>query len=123
MTKTSIALGLGILAILVTGSASWAQNQAEGRNLYATYCSSCHGDRGKGDGMAAASLPAKPTDHTNGAIMNKLSDQFLLDIVSKGGSAVGRSSFMPSWGATFNEKQLLDIVAYIRTLAVPQYRP
>jgi len=123
MKKTTVTLGLWILAVMATGSASWAQNQADGRNLYMTYCSSCHGERGKGDGMAAASLPAKPADHTNGAVMNQLSDQFLLDIISKGGAAVGKSSFMPSWGAAFNERQLRDIIAYIRTLAVPPYRP
>ena len=73
--------------------------------------------------MAAASLPVKPTDHTNGAVMNRLSDQFLLEIISKGGGAVGKSGFMPSWGATFDEKQLRHLIAYIRTLAVPPYRP
>jgi mono/diheme cytochrome c family protein len=123
MIRIFFAVGLGVLASLSTGSASWGQNQAEGRNLYATYCSTCHGEQGKGDGMAAASLPAKPADHTNGAVMNKLSDQFLLDIISKGGAAVSKSSFMPSWGAALNEKQLRDIIAYIRTLAVPPYRP
>ncbi len=73
----------------------WAQNQAEGRKLYASYCSTCHGEKGKGDGMAAKSLPAKPADHTNGAIMNQMNDKFLVDVIAKGGSAVGKSSFMP----------------------------
>lgn len=123
MIRIFLALGLGLSASLSTGSASWGQNQAEGKKLYAAYCATCHGEQGKGDGMAAASLPAKPADHTNGAVMNKLSDQFLLDIISKGGGAVGKSSFMPSWGAALNEKQLRDVVAYIRSLAVPPYRP
>jgi mono/diheme cytochrome c family protein len=123
MTKMAIFLGLWILALTAMGSVGWAQNQAEGKKIYLTYCSSCHGEQGKGDGMAAASLPAKPSDHTNGAIMNRLSDQFLSDIISQGGGAVGKSSFMPSWGAALNEKQLRDVVAYIRTLAVPPYRP
>jgi mono/diheme cytochrome c family protein len=123
VTKSAIILGFLILALPRMGSVSWAQNQAEGKKIYLAYCSSCHGERGKGDGMAAASLPAKPSDHTNGAIMNRLSDQFLLDIIAKGGGAVGKSSFMPSWGAALNEKQLRDVVAYIRALAVPPYRP
>ncbi len=123
MIKTAIFVGLWTLALPVMGSVGWAQNQAEGKKIYLTYCSTCHGEQGKGDGMAAASLPAKPSDHTNGAIMNRLSDQFLLDIISKGGAAVGKSSFMPSWGAALNEKQLRDVVTYIRTLAVPPHRP
>lgn len=102
---------------------AWAQNNAEGKKLYESYCSTCHGDKGKGNGPAAQSLPAKPADHTNGAVMNSLSDQFLLDIIAKGGSAVKKSSFMPSWGSALNEKQIKDIIAHIRTLADPPYRP
>lgn len=88
-----------------------------------TYCSSCHGDKGKGDGAAAVSLPAKPADHTNGSIMNRLNDKFLYDIISKGGGAVGKSSFMPAWGGALNDTQIRDVIAYIRSLAAPPYRP
>ena len=111
------------VGILTGAGSSWAQNATEGKKLYTTYCSTCHGETGKGDGMAAASLPAKPADHTNGAVMNQLSDKFLLEIISKGGGAAGKSTFMPSWGGSLNEKQIRDIVAYIRTLAVPPYKP
>ena len=111
-----------ICSVLLSGVAGWAQNQAEGRKLYASYCATCHGEKGKGDGMAAKSLPAKPADHTNGAVMNQLNDKFLLDVISKGGSAVGKSSFMPSWGGALDEKQIRDLVAFIRTLAVPAYK-
>ena len=72
--------------------------------------------------MAAKSLPVKPADHTNGAVMNKFSDQSLTEIVSKGGSAVGKSSFMPGWGSSLNDKQILDIIAYVRSLADPLYK-
>ena len=36
-----------------------------GKTLYQAYCSPCHGDKGKGDGPAAASLNPKPADHTS----------------------------------------------------------
>ena len=100
----------------------WAQNQAEGKNLYGTYCSTCHGEKGKGDGLASKSLPVKPADHTNGSMMNQLSDKFLFDIISKGGGAVGKSAFMPAWGGQFKEKQVSDIIAYIRSIADPPYK-
>jgi len=101
----------------------WAQNAAEGRKLYQGNCASCHGENGKGDGVAAQSLPAKPADHTNGAVMNALTDKWLVDIISKGGGAVGKSSFMPAWGSALDEKQVRDIVGYIRSIAVPPYKP
>jgi mono/diheme cytochrome c family protein len=100
-----------------------AQTQSEGKKLYLTYCASCHGDSGKGDGPAARSLPVKPANHTDGSVMNPLSDKFLLDIISKGGSAVGKSPMMPGWGGQFKENQLRDIVAYVRSIAVPPYSP
>jgi len=123
MKKIILTMGFSLSAIIIGASPGWTQNLAEGRKLYASYCSSCHGDKGKGDGIAAGSLPVKPRDHTNGAVMNQLTDQALTDIISKGGGAVGKSSFMPAWGTSLNEKDVREIVAYIRTLAVPPYKP
>jgi mono/diheme cytochrome c family protein len=55
--------------------------------------------------------------------MNQLSDKFLIEVISKGGSGVGKSSFMPAWGSSLNEKQIRDIIAYLRTIADPPFRP
>jgi mono/diheme cytochrome c family protein len=112
-----------IVLTLITAGVSWGQNQAGGKNVYMTYCASCHGERGKGDGTAAMSLPAKPADHTDGAIMNQLNDKFLYDIIAKGGGAVGKSGFMPSWGGALSDSQIRDVIAYIRSVATPPYRP
>ena len=111
------------LLMVVQSSLAWAQNAAEGRKLYADYCSTCHGDKGKGDGPAAAALPVKPADHTNGAVMNQFSDEFLTTIIAKGGTAVGKSSFMPSWGGALDQREIRDIVAYVRSIANPPYKP
>jgi mono/diheme cytochrome c family protein len=121
MKLPSIELLAISLYVLAWVGPAEAQNAAEGKKLYATYCATCHGDSGKGDGVAAASLPVKPADHTNGAVMNKLSDQFLSDIISKGGGAVDKSGFMPAWGSSLNGKQVADVVAYIRSIANPPY--
>jgi mono/diheme cytochrome c family protein len=103
---------------LLWPTAAQAQNQAEGKKLYLNYCASCHGETGKGDGPASQSLPVKPADHTDRAVMGQLSDKFLREIISKGGSAVGRSFMMPGWGQ-LTEAQLSDLVAFIRSLAQP----
>ncbi len=113
---------LTVLAVLVAVSAALAQDKDEGKKLYTTYCSSCHGDSGKGDGPAAASLPVKPANHTDGNVMNKLSDKTLTDIISKGGQAAGKSAFMPAWGNALRDKQIADIVAYLRSIANPPYK-
>jgi mono/diheme cytochrome c family protein len=54
--------------------------------------------------------------------MNQLNDKFLLDIISKGGSAVGKSPMMPGWGGQFKEAEVRDILAYVRSIAVPPYK-
>jgi mono/diheme cytochrome c family protein len=116
-------LGLAFFVIVLAGAASvYGQDQAEGKKLYSTYCSSCHGETGKGDGPAAASLPVKPVNHTDGAVMNQLSDKFLTEIISKGGTAVGKSALMPGWGSQIKDKQLRDVIAYIRSIADPPYK-
>jgi mono/diheme cytochrome c family protein len=53
--------------------------------------------------------------------MNQFADKFLLEIISREGSAVGKSPFMPGWGSQLKEKQAREIVSYIRSLAVPSY--
>lgn len=107
------------MILLIVAPPAAAQDKAEGKKLYITYCSGCHGESGKGDGPAAVSLPVKPTNHTDGAAMNQLPDKFLLEIISKGGQAVGKSSFMPAWGNQLKEKQIRDVIAHIRSLARP----
>jgi cytochrome c553 len=44
-----------------------------GQALYKKQCAMCHGDKGKGDGIAAASLAKAPANHTS-AMVQKLSD-------------------------------------------------
>ena len=91
----------------------------QGKRIYRENCAPCHGEVGKGDGVGARSLPVRPADHTNPAVMNLRTDAFLRDVIAKGGSAMGLSSFMPAWQGIFKDKEIEDLVAYIRTLALP----
>jgi mono/diheme cytochrome c family protein len=112
-----------VILVLIAAQVVAAQDKAEGKKLYGTYCSGCHGETGKGDGPAAVSLPVKPANHTDGTAMNQIPDKILSEIISKGGQAVGKSPFMPGWGSQLNEKQIRDILAYVRSLATPSYAP
>jgi mono/diheme cytochrome c family protein len=65
----------------------------------------------------------KPRDHTDGRYMNALSDAHLATVISEGGAAVQRSPLMPSWKGTLSPQQIADVITYLRTLAVPPYKP
>lgn len=99
-----------------------APDPREGARLYATYCASCHGARGAGDGPAAAALDPRPARHDDGAFMNALSNEHLFRVIEGGGVAVGKSPRMAPWGGTLSEQEIWDVVAFLRSLANPPYR-
>jgi mono/diheme cytochrome c family protein len=94
---------------------------AKGKVIYQTYCVACHGPEGKGDGPAAASLTTKPADHADGNVMNKIPNEVLFKAIKEGGASVGKSNLMRAWGATLNDEQVKDVLAFVRSLAVPPY--
>ncbi len=87
-----------------------------GRRLYAHYCVMCHGETGTGDGWNAVNLETKPANHTDDRRLSKTEDRLLHGVVARGGMNTGRSFLMPPWGGTFTDRELWDLVAYIRTL-------
>ncbi len=36
--------------------------------------------------------------------------------IAKGGLAIGKSSYMPAWGETLSDQQIMDIIAHVRSL-------
>jgi mono/diheme cytochrome c family protein len=100
-----------------------AADPAKGAPLYGTYCASCHGPKGCGDGPLSATLDPKPAKHCDGNLMNKETDEFLFKVVKEGGASVGKSPLMAPWGGTLTDAQIHDVVAFVRSLAVPPYKP
>jgi mono/diheme cytochrome c family protein len=90
---------------------------AAGAALYATYCASCHGPKGDGDGPVSAGLNPKPAKHSDAAYMDTLSDEHLFKVIKEGGPAVGKSPLMAPWGGTLSDAQIHDVVAFVRTLS------
>ena len=62
-------------------------------------------------------LVPEPARHSDAVLMNALSDEYLLDLLKKGGPAYGKSPLMGAWGRVLSEQRLLDLVAYTRTLS------
>ena len=114
---------LVLVCLMLWPLAGQAQDAAAGKEIYEQYCALCHGPQGKGDGSLSANLDPKPRNHTDGAYMNALTDAHLLKVVGEGGAAAGLSPIMPAWKGILSAQQIQDVVAFVRTLAVPPYTP
>ena len=82
---------------------------AAGKKLYSQYCAVCHGDKGKGDGIAAASLNPKPADHTSDKVQSQSDGAIFWKMTT------GRPP-MASYAKSLTETQRWQLVDYIRTL-------
>ena len=120
--KGRIVLGCLVLITIVgtVQTAMGAGNAEAGGKLYQTRCAPCHGPDGKAATPTAQALNPKPRDHTDGAYMNQLSHEHLVKVIRNGGPAVGKSPIMPP-NPDLNDQQIDDIIAFVRTLAVPPY--
>jgi mono/diheme cytochrome c family protein len=87
-----------------------------GKEVYVHYCQTCHGESGAGDGFNAFNLDPRPRDISDPAIQKKKTDADLADAIRRGGSGVGLSPLMPPWGRTLSERQIGDVILYVRTL-------
>ncbi len=80
----------------------------EAKKLYNQMCSICHGDKGKGDGMAGSALNPKPADFTSEEIQAE-SDGALFWKLSEGRTP------MAAYKGSLKEEQRWQLVNYIRT--------
>jgi mono/diheme cytochrome c family protein len=101
-----------------SGAAPGSSGDAKaGLEIHKKNCLRCHGEQGKGDGPAAKLLKTKPSDWSDKAKMSSLSDQDLFKVISKGGEAVGRSKLMPAFGEKLSDKDISNVIAFVRSLA------
>ena len=83
---------------------------ADGKAMYTANCAPCHGDKGRGDGPAAAALNPKPADHSSATVQSE-TDGSLFWKLSEGRNP------MPSYKKILTDKQRWELINYIRTLS------
>jgi len=113
--KSIKVVSLLLLVMMLGGINSFAAgDSAKGKESYNQICAMCHGDTGKGDGVAAASLDPKPRDLSSGEYVSTLTDEHIFKVIKEGGESVGKSNLMPAWGAVLSDDKIWDVVAYLR---------
>ncbi len=92
-------------------------SEQRGANLYAYYCAVCHGKNGEGDGFNSSQLSTPPAKHDDATFMSTFSDADVAKAIKGGGPALGRSTDMPPWGRVLTDREVSDLVAFVRTLS------
>jgi mono/diheme cytochrome c family protein len=110
----ALALAGAAPALVCWAPAAPAGDLGHGQELFARYCSGCHGRDGRGEAKtfrpSVGNLAVKE-------LMDQLTDEYLFTVIKKGGVAVGKNAAMPAWQSQLDDAQIWDLVGFVRTLA------
>lgn len=95
-----------------------------GKQLNEIHCIRCHDSESTPARVSnQGNLEAKAHSFTDGAVLNSMSDATLVAFISHGGAALNKSAEMPPYGNTLNKAEIDALVAFLRAVADPPYRP
>ena len=108
------------LAVLLAGLSSFTHAEtadvAAGKRIYMEVCKTCHGLDGRGPGDMKFSPPA--ADLTSPQVQTKL-DSRLYNSIHEGRA----NTAMGAWKYELNTKEVLDVLAYVRTFGSRSAEP
>jgi mono/diheme cytochrome c family protein len=113
-TNSVVLAGLTLVSLVATGTERpkvTAKEIGEGRAIYVQQCSSCHGNRGQGDGPAALTLDPAPPDFTTGNFKYGGKPEEIYNTLENGVP----NSMMVSY-KHLSENQRWALVAYVESL-------
>ncbi len=92
---------------------------AYGRPVFEQYCAICHGETGDGNGFNAYNLKShfgvQPFAFTDSLAAAQVGFAEVAKAIREGGSAVGKSPYMPPWRHTLTEYELAAVTAFVWT--------
>ncbi len=97
--------------------------QAQGKRIFYNNCVWCHADATPAGPSNRNNLTPNPPLFNDGTTLNGLSDDFLQNIITLGGSAMGKSAMMSPWGQTLTQDEVRAVIAFGRAIAQPPYKP
>ena len=97
--------------------------QAQGKRIFYQDCVWCHADATPAGPSNRSNVNPNPPLMNDGATLNGESDEYLQNIITLGGSAMGKSPMMPPYGRTLTQEEIRAVIAYARAIAQPPYQP
>jgi len=98
-------------------------DNANGRELFSTYCTSCHGPMGYGNGPLAGDLSPPPSNLRDTGWLAGQSNKILFWMIASGVRDYASNPEypaiigMPAWRSEIDAEDILDLVFYIRSFA------
>ncbi len=89
-------------------------NPIIGKQVYDDNCTICHGADGKGEGTITKVYDMEPADHTDAGSMNRMSNEKIRSIIANGSKG---AKLMPGWKGFLSDKEIEDVISYIRLLS------
>jgi len=97
--------------------------QAQGKRIFYQYCVWCHADATPAGPSNRSNLTPVPPLLNDGATLNLQSDEYMQNIITLGGSAMGKSAMMPPYGRMLTSDEIRSVIAFTRAIAQPPYQP
>jgi mono/diheme cytochrome c family protein len=97
--------------------------QTLGRQVNDQYCIRCHDSESTPERVSNLdNLSPAPHQFTDGATLNRISDTDLLNMITRGGPALGKSPQMPGYASTLKPAEIKAVLSYMRAVADPPYQ-
>jgi len=107
LLAAGLATGFSVPGHAASKAGSSGGSAEKGKVVYKRHCAGCHGPQGGADGYRI--LGNQPADLTTRSTRQK-SDAELLTTIHEG------KPNMPVWKNLLSEQQIVDVLAYVRTL-------
>lgn len=101
--RYTISLIAGAALCFVGANPVWAGNPFNGKPLYLKHCATCHGERGESKLLGVPNF-------SRGEIIISSTDPMLVNTIKQG------KGVMPGYIGLIKDADILDIIAYLRTL-------
>ncbi len=115
MRSIGLACVMLAWAAFIAAQPAAAEDVEQGAALFIQHCAGCHGEKGRG---AAKTFMPHVDTLTRRGYVDLLPDEYLVQVISKGGPEVGKSGYMPAWESVLSDSDIKDIVSYIRSLTL-----